>query len=122
MSSCSVRIFDRPRLAAAAGDACVAGLSGPGSTLAGLAAVRTMQPVYDNLVSADTRTRGPFSETAFARPDEVGSAGGGDASFAETAVAAIIEGPRSSGCPASLLRTYSDRELFLDRAAAKDLS
>ena len=39
-----------------------------------------------------------------------------------TAIKAMIEGPQSADCPASLLRTHADIKLFLDRAAAKDLS
>ena len=38
------------------------------------------------------------------------------------AIAAMIEGSQSAGCPASLLRAHPDLSLFLDRAAAKDLS
>ena len=38
------------------------------------------------------------------------------------AIAAMIEGSQSTGCPASLLRGHPDLALFLDRAAAKDLS
>ena len=38
------------------------------------------------------------------------------------AVKAMIEGPKSGACPASLLRGHPDLTLFLDRAAAKDLS
>ena len=38
------------------------------------------------------------------------------------AIAAMIEGSQSTGCPASLLRGHPDLVLFLDRAAAKDLS
>ena len=38
------------------------------------------------------------------------------------AIAAMIEGSQSTGCPASLLRGHPNLALFLDRAAAKDLS
>ena len=38
------------------------------------------------------------------------------------AIAAMIEGSQSAGCPASLLWGHPDLALFLDRAAAKDLS
>jgi 6-phosphogluconolactonase/glucosamine-6-phosphate isomerase/deaminase len=38
------------------------------------------------------------------------------------AITAMIEGPQSGACPASLLRAHADMELFLDQAAAKDLS
>ena len=38
------------------------------------------------------------------------------------AIAAMIEGSQSTGCPASLLRGYLDLALFLDQAAAKGLS
>ena len=38
------------------------------------------------------------------------------------AIAAMIEGSQSTGCPASLLRGHPDLVLFFDWAAAKDLS
>ena len=38
------------------------------------------------------------------------------------AVKAMIEGPMSIDCPASLLRKHPNIDLFFDRAAAKDLS
>jgi glucosamine-6-phosphate deaminase len=238
MSQCSIRIFDTPHLAAAAaGDRFLESVSEFGSRLAGLAAGRTMQPVYDHLVSAEAQSSGLFSETAFAQLDEVVSEGGGDASFADEidsyllsrlsggyktfltingqasqpdleakrhraailengglgvqllgigvnghvgfnepgcepesqcrvteladstlerngyhpgtravtlgiaeimsaqriimvatsaakspAITAMIEGPQSGTCPASLLRAHPDLELFLDQAAATDLS
>ena len=238
MSQCNVRVFDAPHLAAvAAGDAFIEGVSESGSKLAGLAAGQTMKPVYDHLVSAEDRSRGLFSETAFVQLDEVVSAARGDASFSDEidkhllsrlsggyrtfltidgqatrpdleakrhraailengglgvqllgigvnghvgfnepgcepdsrcrvtklakstlerngypsgtravtlgiaeitsaqriimvatgaakspAIAAMIEGSQSTGCPASLLRGHPNLALFLDRAAAKDLS
>ncbi|MCH1476179.1 MAG: 6-phosphogluconolactonase [Alphaproteobacteria bacterium] len=238
MSRCSIRVFDTPHLAAAAaGDKFMEGVSEFGSRLAGLAAGRTMQPVYDHLVSTEARSNGLFSETAFAQLDEVLSnsrtvpsfaneidsyllsrlsgryrsfliidgqasrpdleakrhraailkSGGlgvqllgigvnghvgfnepgcrsdslcrvtdlakstverngyplrtgaitlgiGDIMSAQRiimvatgavkspAIAAMIEGPQSGACPASLLRAHADMELFLDQAAAKDLS
>ena len=238
MSQCNVRVFDAPHLAAvAAGDAFIEGVSESGSKLAGLAAGQTMKPVYDHLVSAEDRSRGLFSETAFVQLDEVVSAARGDASFSDEidkhllsrlsggyrtfltidgqatrsdleakrhraailengglgvqllgigvnghvgfnepgcepdsqcrvtklakstlerngypsgtravtlgiaeitaaqriimvatgaakspAIAAMIEGSQSTGCPASLLRRHPNLALFLDRAAAKDLS
>ena len=39
-----------------------------------------------------------------------------------SAIAAMIDGPQSADCPASLLRPHADMKLFLDQAAAKDLS
>ena len=39
-----------------------------------------------------------------------------------SAITAMIEGPQSAACPASLLRAHADIKLFLDRTAAKDLS
>jgi len=238
MSRCNVRVFDSPHLAAAAaGDAFIEGVSESGSKLAGLAAGQTMKPVYDHLVSAEGRSSGLFSETAFVQLDEVVSAARGDASFSDEidrhllsrlsggyrtfliidgqatrpdleakrhrlallesgglgvqllgigvnghvgfnepgcgpdsqcrvtelaestlerngyhpgtravtlgiaeimsarkiimvatgaakspAIAAMIEGPQSADCPASLLRAHADIELFLDRAAATPLS
>ncbi len=238
MSQCSIRVFDTPHLTATkAGDAFMEGVSDFGSRLAGLAAGRTMHPVYDHLVLAETRSSGLFSETAFAQLDEVVSEVRGEDSFAyeidryllsrlsggyrtfliidgqatqpdleakrhrtallesgglgvqllgigvnghvgfnepgchpnsqcrvtalakstlkrngyhygtraitfgiaeimsaqriiivatgaakSTAIKAMIEGPQSADCPASLLRTHADIKLFLDRAAAKDLS
>ena len=38
------------------------------------------------------------------------------------AVKAMIEGPQSGACPASLLRGHSNLTLFLDQAVAMDLS
>jgi len=38
------------------------------------------------------------------------------------AIAAMIEGSQSAGCPANFLRGHPDLALFLDRDAAKDLS
>ena len=38
------------------------------------------------------------------------------------AVKAMIEGQKSGACPASLLRGHHDLALFMDRAAAKDLT
>ena len=193
MSRCNVGVFDSPYLAAfAAGDAFIESVSESGSKLAGLAAGQTMNPVYNHLVSAEGRSRGLFSETAFVQLDEVVSAARGDASFSDEiekhllsrlsggyrtfptidgkatrpdleatrhqvailengglgvqllgiaeitsaqriimvatgaakspAIAAMIEGSQSTGCPASLLRGHPDLALFLDRAAAKDLS
>ena len=238
MLRCSVRVFDTPQLAAAAaGDAFIDGVSEFSMRLAGVAAGRTMKPVYDHLVSAEARSSGLFSRTAFVQLDEVVSPVWGDASFSEEidrhllsrlsggyrtflvingqtnqpdveanrhraailengglgvqllgigvnghvgfnepgcepdsrcrvtelamstlerngyphgtravtlgiteitsaqriiivatgaakslAVKAMIEGPKSGACPASLLRGHPDLTLFLDRAAAKDLS
>ena len=238
MLRCNVRVFDTPHLAAAAaGDAFIDGVSKFSRRLAGLAAGRTMKPVYDHLVSAEARSSGLFSGTAFVQLDEVVSPVRGDASFSEEidrhllsrlsggyktflfingqtnqpdleanrhraailengglgvqllgigvnghvgfnepgcepasrcrvtelamstlernryppgtravtlgiagitsaqriiivatgaakspAVKAMIEGPQSGACPASLLRGHPDLTLFLDRAAAKDLS
>ena len=238
MYQCSIRVFDTPHLAAAtAGDAFMEGVSDFGSRLAGLAAGRTMHPVYDHLVLAETRSSRLFSETAFAQLDEVVSEDRGEASFADeidryllsrlsggyrtfliidrqatqpdleakrhqtallesgglgvqllgigvnghvgfnepgchpdsqcrvtalaestlerngyhpgtravtlgiaeimsaqriimvatgaaksSAITAMIEGPQSADCPASLLRAHTDMKLFLDRAAAKNLS
>ena len=238
MLRCSVRVFDTPQLAAAAaGDAFIDGVSEFSRRLAGVAAGRTMKPVYDHLVSAEARSSGLFSRTAFVQLDEVVSPVWGEASFSEEidrhllsrvsggyrtflvingqtnqpdveanrhraailengglgvqllgigvnghvgfnepgcepdsrcrvtelamstlkrngyppgtravtlgiteitsaqriiivatgaakslAVKAMIEGPKSGACPASLLRGHSDLTLFLDPAAAKDLS
>ena len=84
MYQCSIRVFDTPHLtAAAAGDAFMEGVSDFGSRLAGLAAGRTMHPIYDHLVLAETRSSGLFSETAFAQLDEVLSKDRGEASFAD---------------------------------------
>ena len=84
MSLCSIRVFDTAQIAAnAAGDAFIEGLSESGSRLAGLAAGRTMKPVYDYLVWAENRSIGLFSKTAFAQLDEVISEVRGKASFAE---------------------------------------
>ena len=84
MSRCNVGVFDSPHLAAvAAGDAFIEGVSESGSKLAGLAAGQTIKSVYDHLVSAEGRSRGLFSETAFVQLDEVVSAARGDASFSE---------------------------------------
>ena len=38
------------------------------------------------------------------------------------AIAGMIEGSQSAGCPASLLWGHPDLALFLDQAVAKDLS
>ena len=238
MLRCSVRVFDTPQLAAAAaGDAFIDGVSEFSMRLAGLAAGHTMKPVYDHLVSAEARSSGLFSRTAFVQLDEVVSPVWGDANFSEEidrhllsrlsggyrtflvingqtnqpdveanrhraailengglgvqllgigvnghvgfnepgcepdsrcrvtklakstlerngypsgtravtlgiaeitsaqriimvatgaakspAIAAMIEGSKSTGCPASLLRGHPNLALFLDRAAAKDLS
>ena len=238
MLRCSVQVFDTPQLAAAAaGDVFIDGVSEFSRRLAGLAAGRTMKPVYDHLVSAEARSSGLFSRTAFVQLDEVVSPVWGEASFSEEidrhllsrvsggyrtflvingqtnqpdveanrhrvtilengglgvqllgigvnghvgfnepgcepdswcrvtelakstlerngylpgtravtlgiaeitsaqriimvatgaakspAIAAMIEGSQSTGCPASLLRGHPDLALFLDRAAAKDLS
>ena len=84
MSLCSIRVFDTAQIAAnAAGDAFIEGLSESGSRLAGLAAGRTMKPVYDYLVWAENRSIGLFSKTAFAQLDEVISEVRGKASFAD---------------------------------------
>ena len=84
MSLCTIRVLDTPNLAAAsAGDAFLEGISDFGSRLAGLAAGRTMRPVYDHLVWAETQSSGLFSKTAFAQLDEVVSEGQGEASFAD---------------------------------------
>ena len=70
MSLCSIRVFDTAQIAAnAAGDAFIEGLSESGSRLAGLAAGRTMKPVYDYLVWAENRSIGLFSKTSFAQLD-----------------------------------------------------
>ena len=238
MLRCSVQVFDTPQLAAAAaGDAFIDGVSEFSMRLAGVAAGRTMKPVYDHLVSAEAQSSGLFSRTAFVQLDEVVSPVWGDANFSEEidrhllsrlsggyrtflvingqtnqpdveanrhraailengglgvqllgigvnghvgfnepgcepdsrcrvtelamstlerngytpgtravtlgiteiasaqriiivatgvakslAVKAMIEGPKSGACPASLLREHPDLTLFLDRAAAKDLS
>ena len=59
MSLCSIRVFDTAQIAAnAAGDAFIEGLSESGSRLAGLAAGRTMKPVYDYLVWAENGPSG----------------------------------------------------------------
>ena len=59
MSLCSIRVFDTAQIAAnAAGDAFIKGLSESGSRLAGLAAGRTMKPVYDYLVGLKTGPSG----------------------------------------------------------------
>ena len=234
----SVQVSDTPNLAAAAaGNAFIDGASEFSRRLAGLAAGRTMKPVYDHLVSAEARSSGLFSGTAFVQLDEVVSPVRSDTSFSEEidrqllsrlsggygtflvingqtnqpdleanrhraailengglgvqllgigvnghvgfnepgcepdsrcrvtelamstlerngyppgtravtlgiteitsaqriiivatgvakslAVKAMIEGPKSGACPASLLRGHPDLTLFLDRAAAKDLS
>ena len=238
MSRCNVGVFDSPYHAAvAAGDTFIEGVTENGSKLVGLATGQTMKPVYDHLVSAEDRSRGLFSKTAFVQLDEVVSAARGDASFSDEidkhllsrlsggyrtfltidgqatrpdleakrhraailengglgvqllgigvnghvgfnepgchpeshcrhtaladstlerngyqpgtraitlgiadimsaqkiiivatstakspAVKAMIEGPKSVDCPASLLREHPNMDLFLDRAAAKDLS
>ena len=84
MSRCSVGVFDSPYLAmVAAGDAFIEGVSESVSKLAGLAAGQTMKPVYDHLVSAEGRSRGLFSETAFVQLDEILLAARGDASFSD---------------------------------------
>ena len=238
MSLCTIRVLDTPDLAAAsAGDAFLEGMSDFGSRLAGLAAGRTMHPVYDHLVWAETQSSGLLSKIAFAQLDEVMSESQGEASFADeidryllsrlsggyrkfliidgqtrrpdleaqrhradllesgglgvqllgigvnghvgfnepgchpdsqcrvtalaestlerngyhpgtraitlgiaeimsaqriimvatgaaksSAITAMIEGPQSADCPASLLRAHTDMKLFLDRATAKNLS
>ena len=238
MLQCSVRVFNTPHLAAAAaGDAFIDGVSEFSKRLAGVAAGLTMKPVYDHIVSAEARSSGLFSGTAFVQLDEVVSPVWGGASFTEEidshllsrlsggyrtfltidgqatqldleatrhraailengglgvqllgigvnghvgfnepgcepdsrcrvtelakstlerngyapgtravtlgiaeitsaqriimvatgvakspAIAAMIKGSQSAGCPASLLRGHPDLALFLDRAAAKDLS
>ena len=234
MSLCTIRVLDTPNLAAAsAGDAFLEGISDFGSRLAGLAAGRTMRPVYDHLVWAETQSSGLFSKTAFAQLDEVVSESQGEVSFADeidryllsrlsggyrafliidgqtrrpdlearrhradllesggllgigvnchvgfnepgcvpdsqcrvtalaestrerngyhsgtravtlgiaeimsaqriimvatgvaksSAIKAMIDGPQSADCPASHLRRHADIKLFLDQAAAKDLS
>ena len=82
MSQCSIRVFDTPDLAAAAaGDEFIDCVSEFGARLAGVAAGRTMQPVYDHLVSAEGRSSGLFSKTAFFQLDEVVSADRCDTSF-----------------------------------------
>ena len=84
MLRCSVRVFDTPHLAAAAaGEAFIDGVSEFNRRLAGVAAGRTMKPVYDHLVSAEARSSGLFSRTTFVQLDEVVSAVRGDASFSE---------------------------------------
>jgi len=84
MLRCSVRVFDTPHLAAAAaGEAFIDGVSEFNRRLAGVAAGRTMKPVYDHLVSAEARSSGLFSRTTFVQLDEVVSAGRGDASFSD---------------------------------------
>ena len=238
MPQCSIRVFDTSDLAtAAAGDAFIDGVSEFSARLAGVAAGRTMHPVYDHLVSAEARSSGLFSKTAFFQLDEVVSADRCDTSLSDEidrhllsrlsggykaflvingqanqpdleanrhgaailengglslqllsigvnghvgfnkprcgpdsqcgltdlamstlerngyppgtraitlgiaditlaqriiivatgaakspAVKAMIEGPQSGACPASLLRGHSNLTLFLDQAAAKDLS
>ena len=84
MLRCSVRVFNTPHLAAAAaGDAFIDGVSEFSKRLAGLAAGLTMKPVYDHIVSAEFRSSGLFSETAFVQLDEVVSPVWGGASFTE---------------------------------------
>ena len=84
MSLCTIRVLDTPDLAAAsAGDAFLEGMSDFGSRLAGLAAGRTMHPVYDHLVWAETQSSGLLSQIAFAQLDEVMSESQGEASFAD---------------------------------------
>ena len=83
MSQCSICVFDKPHLAAAAaGDAFIEGVSDFGSRLAGLATGRTMHPVYGHLVLAENQSGRLFSKTAFAQLDEVLSGVRGKASFA----------------------------------------
>ena len=82
MSQCSIRVFDTPDLAAAAaGDAFIDGVSEFGARLVGVAAGRTVQPVYDHLVSAEAQSSGLFSKTAFFQLDKVVSADWCDTSF-----------------------------------------
>ena len=84
MPQCSIRVFDTPHLAAAAaGDAFINGVYDFGAKLAGVAASRTMQPVYDHLVSAEARSSGLFCKTAFVQLDEVVSPVRGNTSFSE---------------------------------------
>ena len=84
MPQCSIRVFDTPhRAAAAAGDAFINGVYDFGAKLAGVAASRTMQPVYDHLVSAEARSIGLFCKTAFVQLDEVVSPVRGNTSFSE---------------------------------------
>ena len=59
MLRCSVRVFDTPHFAAAAGEAFIDGVSEFNNWLSGRG--RTMKPVYDHLVSAEARSSGLFS-------------------------------------------------------------
>ena len=83
MPRCSIRVFDTPPLAAAAGDAFIDGVHEFGARLARVAAGHTMQPVYDYLVSAEARSSGLFSKTAFVQLDEVLSVVRGNNSFSD---------------------------------------
>ncbi len=80
MPRCSIRVFDTAHLAAAAA-AFIDGVSEFSARLAGVAAGRTMKPVYDHLVSAGARSSGLFSRIAFVQLDEFVSAVRGDTSF-----------------------------------------
>ena len=83
MPRCSIRVFDTPYLAAAAGDGFIDGVSEFGARLAGVAAGRSMQPVYDHLVSAEARSSGLFSKTTFVQLDEVALAVRCNTSFSD---------------------------------------
>ena len=84
MSRCNVAVFGNAQLAAAAaGDAFIASVLATGARPAGLAAGRTMKPVYDHLVEAEHQSEGLFACTLFSQLDEIIEATSPAASFAK---------------------------------------
>ena len=84
MPRCSIRVFDTHHLAATgAGDAFMDNVYEFSERLAGVVAGRTMQPVYDHLVSAEARSSRLFSKTTFVQIGEVVSAVSGNTSFSD---------------------------------------
>ena len=84
MSEVTIHIYDTPHLAAAgAGDAFMEGIADFYPKLAGLAAGKTMHPVYEHLVRTEKHSSGLFSQITFAQLDEVIPSDKDEVSFAE---------------------------------------
>ena len=84
MSEVTIHIYDTPHLAAAGvGDVFMEGIADFYPKLAGLAAGKTMHPVYEHLVRTEKHSSGLFSQITFAQLDEVIPSDKDEVSFAE---------------------------------------
>ena len=83
MSRCNVSVFGNGQLAAAAaGDAFIDAALAGGPRPAGLAAGRTMTPIYAHLVRTEHHSEGLFFGTTFSQLDEIVEAAPPTTSFA----------------------------------------